>query len=277
MRNHVLLFLRSISSFSLAIIFWSTAAEGGGTKFAGIPISPGATVRADVPLTEQEKSFATDGGNIPPANAVAVIAVPPNFDLLKKWPVLVVFSTSDYRTLNRNDLVNIYRSTALAEGWVVLAGDGPEFARHDSAGWRAGMTLAALDALYRSFPGSIKWPVACAGFSGGAKRAGFIAPMLALAGCRIFGIYLTGINDDLLSPGYRNCRLGADFLKTPVFISSGRSDTVAPFQQQHLVELSIERSGFQRVRQEAFSGFHQVKKSHLVEALRWFRSLQTSP
>ena len=56
-----------------------------------------------------------------------------------------------------------------AEGWVLLAGDGPQHAKNDNVAWREAMTLAAVDALHRSFPGSKKWPMACAGFSGEAK------------------------------------------------------------------------------------------------------------
>jgi hypothetical protein len=64
----------------------------------------------------------------------------------------------------------IYRVTALAEGWVLLAGDGPKPPPHiDSSGWGAGHTLAALDALNRSFPGSKNWLIVCAGQSGGGE------------------------------------------------------------------------------------------------------------
>jgi hypothetical protein len=139
------------------------------------------------------------------------------------------------------------------------------------------MTLAALDAFCRSFPGAIKWPVACIGYSGGAKRAGEIAPILHLAGCRLIGIYLTGINEDRLSAGYRLCHPGTDFLKTPVFISSGNDDPIATPQQQYDVSLSLKRTGFQRVRLESFREGHNIKRAHLVEALRWFQSLQGSP
>jgi hypothetical protein len=34
--------------------------------------------------------------------------------------------------------MGIYRPTALAEGWVLLAGEGAQPARQDSSGWRAG-------------------------------------------------------------------------------------------------------------------------------------------
>src|SRR5439155_10431728 len=164
-------------------------------NFGGSTFSPGSTVQANVPLSALEKSYAGQGGNPVPPYAVAVLATPRNFDPRKSWPVLVPCSTSDFKRQNRNDLVQFYRRVGLAEGWVLLAGDGPQHARNDTAAWRGAMTLAAIDALHRSFAGSEKWPVACAGFSSGGKGAGLVAPLLARNGCRMIGIYLTGANE----------------------------------------------------------------------------------
>jgi hypothetical protein len=250
-------------------------AERTGLTFAGVSVSPGATVQANVPLNATEKSYAAEAGNTVPANAVAVIAVPAGFDPQKSWPVLVISSTSDFNRQNRTDLVDFYRSAALAEGWVILAGDGPSLPAKDTSGWRAGMALAALDALHRSFPGSNKWPIASAGFSGGAKRAGLLTPLLALSGCRVIGIFLAGINQDRLSDGYRQFKPGSGFLRTPIFVSSGAQDKMATPNQQWQVKLSMERTGFQRVRLETFPQGHNVKLAHVREALRWFRQQQT--
>src|SRR5437016_7693793 len=176
-----------------------TAQSAESLTFGGAAFAPGSTVEANVPLSAQEKSLAAQGGNVVPPYAAAVLATPANFDPRKSWPVLVPCSTSDFKRQNRNDLVQFYRRVGLAEGWVLLAGDGPQHARNDTAAWRGAMTLAAIHALHRSFPGSEKWPTACAGFSGGAKGAGSIAPLLARSGCHITGIYLTGVNEDYLS------------------------------------------------------------------------------
>jgi pimeloyl-ACP methyl ester carboxylesterase len=239
-------------------------------RFAGVPISPGETVQADVPLSAAERSYAADASRNVPATAVAVIAVPPHFDPTKIWPVLVIFSTSDFKRLNRDDLIDFYRSAALQEGWIVLAGDGHGFAPNDTNGWRAAMTLAALDALHRSFPGSDRWPVAIAGFSGGAKRASLLAPLLVVKGCRLCGIYLSGVNQDELSLSYRKSHLGKEFLQTPIFISSGSNDSVAPPDRARSVADSIKSAGFRSVRLVTFSGGHAVKNAHTIEALRWF-------
>ncbi len=261
-----------VSTF-LVLFSLSTAVvrAQSGMNFGGVAVKPGDIVRAEVPLTAQQRSYASEGGNVVPPHAVATLATPAGFDPQRSWPVLVVLSTSDSHRVNADDLRDFYRDAAVAEGWVVLAGDGPAPAVHDSAGWRAGTTLAALDALHRSFAGSAKWPVAVAGFSGGAKRAGTIAPLLALAGCRLTGIFLTGINEDRLSEGYRSLKPGAAFLQTPIFLSSGQSDQVARLAQQQAVKQSMERTGFTHVRQEIFPHGHAVSRSAVRIALRWFR------
>jgi surfactin synthase thioesterase subunit len=243
-------------------------------KFAGVPFSPGSTVRANVPLNAQEKSYAGQGGNPVPQSAVAVLATPANFDPRKSWPVLVPCSTSDFKRQNRDDLIQFYQRVGLAGGWVLLAGDGPQHARNDTAAWRLAMTLAAIDALHRSFAGSEKWPMACAGFSGGAKGAGSIAPVLARNGCRITGVYLTGVNQDYLREGYSRSKPGANFLSTPIYVSAGHDDRIATLEQQYAVAGSIKRTGFNRVRIGTFRGGHEVNDAQTSIALRWFRELQ---
>ncbi len=252
-------------------------AASSPSRFAGTPFTPGETVSAQVPLSAQEQKYASEGGNEVPAYAVATLAVPPGFNPTKTWPVLIALSTSDFKIQNRDDLAHLYRETAFQEGWLVLAGDGPTYPHRDTSGWRASMTLAALDALHHSFPGSIHWPVACAGYSGGSKRTGLLAPLFSVAGCRIIGIYLTGINVDTLSDGYRQFRPGKEFLHTPVYISSGEEDKIATLQQQGEVKRSIQLTGFDRVRLERFRAGHVVKRSHIHEALRWFRQLAATP
>src|SRR6266513_4091112 len=243
-------------------------------NFAGASFSPGSTVKANVPLSAQAKSYAGQGGNPVPPSAVAMLATPANFDPRKSWPVLIVCSTSDFKRQNRDDLVQFYRRVGLTEGWVLLAGDGPQHARNDTAAWRGAMTLAAIHALHRSFPGSEKWPIACAGFSGGGKGVGYVAPLLARNGCRINGIYMTGANEDHLSDGYARIGPGADFLNTAIYISAGRDDRIATVDQQYAVAGLIKRTGFHRMRIGTFHGGHEVNDAQTSIALRWFRELQ---
>jgi hypothetical protein len=242
-------------------------------NFSGTNLSPGSIVQANVPLSAQEKSYAAQGGNSVPPYAVAVLATPANFDPGKSWPVLVICSTSDFKRQNRDDLRDFYKRTGLAEGWVLLAGDGPQPARNDTAAWRGAMTLAAISALHHSFPGSEKWPMACVGFSGGGKGAGLVAPLLARNGCHMIGIYLTGANEDRLSDGYSRVRPSGNFLMTPIYVAAGRDDRIATVEQQYNVVGSIKRTGFQRIRVGTFHGGHEVNDAQTSIALHWFREL----
>ena len=266
--------LFSVIGLILLLLAGSGAAIAGSLAFGGVPFSPGSTVKANVPLSAQEKSLASQGGNAVPPNAVAVLATPSNFDPRKSWPVLVVCSTSDSKRQNRDDLVDFYARVGLREGWVVLAGDGPQRARNDNSAWRGAMTLAAIDALHRSFPGSNKWPVACGGFSGGGKGVGIIAPLLAKYGSHVVGIYITGANEDRLSEGYARVAPGASFLMTPVYISAGRDDRIATVEQQYDVAGSIKRTGFQRIKIGTFHGGHEANDGQTSIALHWFRQVQ---
>ena len=269
--SHARLF--AIAGLVLLLHAVPVAATAGSLTFAGTPFSAGSTVKANVPLSAQEKSLASQGGNVVPPYAVAMLATPSNFDPGKSWPVLVICSTSDFKRQNRDDLVQFYRSTGLHDGWVLLAGDGPQNARNDTAAWRGAMTLAAVAALHHSFPGSDKWPIACAGFSGGGKGVGYVAPLLAKNGSRIAGIYITGANQDHLSDGYARIQPGGNFLSTPIYISAGHEDRIATVEQQYTVAGSIKRTGFNRMRIGTFRGGHEVNDGQTSVALSWFREL----
>jgi surfactin synthase thioesterase subunit len=258
----------------LNVIATSGARAGPASlNFAGTSFSPGSTVQANVPLSALEKSYAGQGGNPVPPYAVAVLVTPVNFDPTKSWPVLIPCSTSDFKRQNRNDLVQFYQRVGLSEGWVLLAGDGPQHAKNDNVAWRESMTMAAVDALHRSFSGSEKWPMACAGFSGGGKGVGYVAPFLARNGCHITGIYITGANEDHLSDGYARLQPGADFLNTPIYFSAGHEDRIATMEQQYAVVGMIKRTGFKRIRIGTFRGGHEVNDAQTSIALHWFREL----
>jgi hypothetical protein len=266
--------LFSVIGLILLLHAGSVGAIAGPLAFAGAAFSPGSIVKATVPLSAEEKSLASQGGNSVPPNATAVLATTSNFDPRKTWPVLVVCSTSDSKRQNRDDLADFYARVGLREGWLVLAGDGPQRARNDNAAWRGAMTLAAIDALHRSFPGSNKWPVACGGFSGGGKGVGVVAPLLAKHGCHVVGVYITGANEDRLSEGYARVAPGASFLTTPVYVAAGRDDRIATVEQQYDVAGSIKRTGFERIKIGTFHGGHEANDAQTSIALHWFRQLQ---
>jgi hypothetical protein len=105
--------LLSMAGLILLLHAGSVAATAGSLTFAGVAFSPGSTVKANVPLSAQEKSLAAQGGNTVPPNAVVMLATPSNFDPRKSWPVLVVCSTSDSKRQNRDDLVDFYGRVGL--------------------------------------------------------------------------------------------------------------------------------------------------------------------
>ena len=170
-----------------------------------------------------------------------------------------------------------YRDPATREGWLVLATDATIRPRADSLQWRLSILTAALEIMRKDWPQSAQWPVAFAGLSGGAKRSGILATMLAgNRGLKICGIFLAGINSDRVTAAYKDYHPPADFLNTPIWISSGANDRIAPPASEELVYYSLKRTGFKNVRLEQFSGGHTLNKTEIQRALHWFREVGKS-
>jgi hypothetical protein len=244
-----------------------------GATLAGKAVQGGGTTEIRFPVAKSFQDLATEGGNPRVETGRAVVMFPPGFDPARRWPILVVTSTSDFDRTSIMD-AEWYRRPATEEGWVVLAADATISPRIDSTQWRLAMLAAALEAVRKEWPQSAKWPLAFAGFSGGSKRSGTLGVMLAKTGSvRICGFFLSGINEDRLGEAYKTYQPGRGFLEIPVWLSSGSSDTVATPQSHYLVQASLERTGFKRVRLESFTGQHQLKMSEVRRALHWFREL----
>jgi hypothetical protein len=218
-------------------------------------------------------AIAAQHGNARPETGRAVLTFPPGFDPGRRWPILIVTSTSDFDRTSPMD-VDWYRPAADAEGWVILASDATIKPLHDSTPWRLGMLGAALERVRQEWPQTARWPVAFGGFSGGAKRSGLLGAMLAKSGSvNICGFFLAGINEDRLGPAYQTYQPGGNFLNIPIWISGGMDDQIATPSSQGAVKASLQRAGFKRVRVEHFMGRHVLKRSEIRLALRWFREL----
>jgi hypothetical protein len=249
------------------------AAPGEGATLAGQEVRGGGSVDIRFPVAQYFQDYAAQGGNPRVETGRAVVMFPPGFDPVRPWPILIVTSTTDANRTSPMD-AEWYRRPATTEGWVVLASDATVKPHQDSTNWRLGMLAAALEALRKEWPQSAHWPVAFAGLSGGAKRSGVLGAMLAKSGTvNICGLLLIGINDDRLSEAYKTYRPSPDFLSVPIWLSSGMSDHLAPPGAHDHVRLSLQRTGFQHVRVEAFDGGHQVKPAEVQRALRWFREM----
>ncbi|HYJ05929.1 MAG TPA: hypothetical protein VEX43_12405 [Chthoniobacterales bacterium] len=248
-------------------------ASSWAATLAGQQAQPGGKIEIRFPVSKYFQDIASQGGNPRPETGRAVLTFPAGFDPSRSWPILIVTSTSDF---NRTSVMDTawYRPAATAEGWIVLGSDATISPRIDSTQWRLGLLAAALEAVRKEWPQSSRWPVAFAGFSGGSKRSGVLGPMLARSGSvRVCGFFLSGINEDRLSEGYKTYQPGRGFLEVPVWLSSGAGDNVATPQAHNLVKASLERTGFKRVRLEQFGGGHQLKMSEVRRALQWFRQL----
>jgi hypothetical protein len=256
---------------SLVCLFLALLSRSQAATLAGKQVQGGATVEIQFPVAKYFQDVAAQGGNPRPETGRAALIFPPGFDPSRSWPLLIVTSTSDFRRTSVMD-TDWYRRPAMAEGYVVLGSDATISAHIDSTPWRLAMLAAALDAIRKDWPQSARWPVVFAGFSGGAKRSGFMGSMLAHK-VNLKGFFLSGINDDRLSVAYKDYHPGGDFLNTPIWISSGNLDPIATPALSDQVRLSLQRTGFKRVRLERFAGGHQLKMSEVRLALQWFRQL----
>ena len=274
--NSVDCLVKKLHGFILRVtLVWlcAPALELRAATLAGQQVQGGKTVEIRFPVPKYFQDIAAQGGNPRVDTGRAVLTFPPGFDPARRWPILIVTSTSDYHRTSPHD-VEWYRPPADAEGWMILASDATINPRQDSNQWRLGMLGAALEAVRKEWPQTAKWPVAFAGMSGGAKRCGVLGPMLAKGGLsNICGFFLSGVNQDLLGPAYKTYQPGANFLNIPIWISGGTEDTIAPPSSEGAVQGSLQRAGFKRVRIERFPGGHWLKRSEVRLALRWFREL----
>jgi hypothetical protein len=62
------------------------------------------------------------------------------------------------------------------------------------------------------------------------------------------------MNEERITQGYRQFKPGRDFLRTPIFLSSGVSEVIATLEQQNAVEDSMRRTGFENIRHTTFPG-----------------------
>jgi len=198
------------------------------------------------------------------------IAIPPRFHLRTPWPILIVSVPSGGSSTKA---VQGYTNIAFRQGWVVLAGDGPSVTvEEDTVQWGWAMLSSVLDHVTRSWPPTKPWPVACAGFSGGAKRSGTVAAAMMKEGYHVIGIFMGGCNEDRASLGWQLYQPGERFKQMPIFLSNGASDPIAGPQPAAAVANSMRQNGFTKLRVETYGGGHRLNDEHLRLALEWFQS-----
>jgi len=247
--------------------------DSDAASLAGHPVAPGGTLDMQFPLNDYFQQYAARGGNPRPTTGRALLFFPKGFDPARSWPILIISSTTDFNCTSIMD-APWYREAAMKEGWVVFATDATIRPSDDSLPWRLAILTAGLQMLRDNWPQSAQWPIAFAGLSGGAKRSGILASMLAAnRGLRICGLFLAGISSDRVTAGYKDYQPAADFLNVPIWISSGMADQVATPGAQENVYYSLKRTGFKQVRLERFFGGHGLRSTEIQRALHWFRDV----
>jgi hypothetical protein len=235
--------------------------------------TPGEVLKLEVPLSVRRAAEADKGVHL--TKARLAIAVPKGFDPQKSWPVLIINNTLDASNI---DSMNQFKQAALEAGWIIMAADPMDTEKGDKGGWRWPTIAAAMDYLTAAWPAAKDWPIAVGGMSGGGKNSAFIAADFARERHRLIGILMMGCNQDMATVAFHKSA-PPNFLGVPVFLSSGKSDTIATPSQHEDVKSSLRATGFQKVRLESFAGAHDIYQPHITESLEWFvaESVRNAP
>ena len=259
---------RCVRSFIALLAAGLLAATAGGIEF-----KPGETVEFVVQLPEAFRLMAGAGKLSPAKLARCAVAVPKNFDPAKPWPVLVTNASVEPQWHNNLREMRPFVAPALAAGWVVVAADSDleVTMKEDTNPLRYAVIKAVLAVLASEWPGSEKWPLAMGGFSGGAKRAAWMAAIITVEHRRPIGVIQLGCNEPTMKDAMENYEAPRrEFTEIPVFLSSGNADPVATPEDHRRVKRELEDAGFRHVRLERFAGRHEVHAEHIGQALEWF-------
>jgi pimeloyl-ACP methyl ester carboxylesterase len=253
----------------------AAAASSNLMALSGVDVKRGEMITFLAPLPSNAVKALKKENNTVVAEARVGVAVPTQFDPTQPQRVLVVSATSDGNSSSLGH-ANQYLKEALARGWVVMAADAPneEAPKEISNMWRWGLIQAGLQEMHRAWPGSRTWSYAAAGFSGGAKRSGYIGALLAEADYAVIGMFMGGCNQDMASKGLQVFGpRKSTFLKVPVFISNGTEDKTSTVRHAENVRNSLRGTGFKEVRLETYAGGHDPHAPHTDAALAWFEQI----
>lgn len=274
--------VRTATSATLASPLVSPRASPSGLAAApaatvALSVTPGSTSTFEVPLSRQAQIEAARNGNPAIKMAKVLIGVPMGFDPQRSYPLLIISATVNYPS---SSLYPRYEKEAIDAGWVIMAADAMEKPKDDDNGWRWATISAGLDAMEANWPAAKTWPIACGGFSGGAKRSGFIAGEVATkTQHKLIGMLMGGCNQDTASMAlHQNPSPPAYvFQQVPIFLSSGTDDKIATPAQHKDVLSSMKGSGFKKIKLETFPGAHDPAPQHTTDALAWFLSESAPP
>ncbi len=230
-------------------------------------------IDVEVPAALRASSGAATSS---PTHALVRIVTPAHVDASGTPPVLLVSATADAGGNSSRRLLDRYADVAATHGWIAVAADAaePPADGEDTVSARLVLDATALAALATRRPETARSPLAFAGFSGGAKFAGWLAAAFARQGRTVVGVYQAGINEDtLLTASAQFGALDDRFRHVPVFLQSGHRDEIATPMDHRAIAAKLKKAGFDRVRIVSFDGAHQVDAAPLADALDWFRSV----
>ena len=262
---------RALSCGFLMLLVVPLCGHAQELHFGTNVVTPGKVIEFTAPLNGRaltEVSRLRLGG----AKARGAWMAPESLtNLLRPCPLLIASVPSGGSAIG---WMRSITNRALKEGWAVLAADGPKVAANDDTiQLGCGMLSSALDQFARTWPQAKQWPVACAGFSGGAKRSAAVAAAMSRDGWRVIGVFMGGCNEDYTGIAQQLYQPGAHFKQVPFFLSNGTSDPIANPQHAAAVAESMRRNGFQTIRLESYPGGHRQNNDHLSEALQWFQQV----
>lgn len=246
-------------------------------RAAPAALIPGQTTEFEIELPKSLREIAGAGRVHEVTRALVAVGVPADFQPGNIRPILIVNATTDVKYRSSRRLAGFYTESALAAGWVILAVDPLEDIpqTEDTILLRMALVRGAIAALENWWPGAQRWPVALAGFSGGAKISGWLAAIFALEGQIPLGVFQAGINENTLASGEKQFRVRApDFKRVPVFLLAGDQDEIATPADHRRIERELERAGYKHVQVESFPGPHGVDPRPLRRALDWFREIE---
>ncbi|MGV3773437.1 MAG: hypothetical protein ACO1QB_11085 [Verrucomicrobiales bacterium] len=250
----------------------SNSLEGSSAtpSVPGYRIPPNTILETILPLTPASRISVQSSKNPMVYTVREAIAVPYGFNPTNLNKILIISGTSDGEGSSIRAMRS-FTNIALRLGWMVVAADGPNGKPpQDNPPWRWAMLSTVLDHIHKVWPESRKWPVACAGFSGGAKWSAITGAILSQKGYNLVGVFMGGCNQDMASEAARLYWPATKFKKVPMFLSSGSEDTVATPSHHVAVKESMLDSGFYRVRLESYKGGHDLDPQSLRTALYWF-------
>ena len=259
-----------------------TPPPAAAMTLGGQTVEPGGKVEFTAPIPDavQKKAAKLTRGEdydkgVVMKEALVAVAFPPKFDPAKSWPILIVSVTISGKDKGKEPssikAMNGYVESARENGWIVLAADLPGNIVPGMPANRCALAHAGLDAMAKQWPASKSWPVATAGFSGGAKYSGWLGGWFAGEGRKILGMFMGGCNEDMASQALKEYKPPRkDFLAAKIFLSAGKDDRIAGPTFGQTVQASLKKSGFDHVKFESFEGAHELHREHVALALQWF-------